>query len=344
MKVDQFDFELPEACIAQHAVEPRDCAKLLVVGESGLQDRVVRELTEFLKAGDVLVLNDTRVIPARLYGKRGDATVEIFLHKPLAAGTWEALAKPAKRLQVLDCVVFGEDFSVQVVAKREDGFIELAFDETESDLLDKLHRYGVTPLPPYIKRDKEKHAEDEARYQTVYAREHGSVAAPTAGLHFTDDLLARIRAMGVQIAFVTLHVGAGTFLPMKVDDTEAHVMHKERAVVSAHTADLINSSKRAGGRVVAVGTTSMRTLESAADEEGILHPYDSETGIFITPGYRFRLCDLLMTNFHLPKSTLFMLVSAFSGLERMKNAYRYAIEKSYRFYSYGDACLLYRLP
>ncbi len=341
MRVSQFDFHLPEDRIAQQAVEPRDAAKLLVVGDV-LEDRIVSDLTEYLRPNDVLVFNDTRVIPARLFGKRGDAQIEVFLHKPLGQGVWEALAKPAKRLKNDDDIVFSESFCGTVKHKREDGFVEIAFPYSDTELMQLIHTHGVTPLPPYIKRDKEKHTEDEARYQTVYAKHDGSVAAPTAGLHFTENLLTHIRDKGVHMAFVTLHVGAGTFLPVKVEDTNQHVMHTERAMVSAETAAVINAAKQLGGRVIAVGTTSMRTLESAADEDGVLHPYHSETGIFITPGYRFKICDMLMTNFHLPKSTLFMLVSAFSGLERMKSAYAHAIQNHYRFYSFGDACLLYK--
>jgi S-adenosylmethionine:tRNA ribosyltransferase-isomerase len=342
MRVDEFDFELPEERVAQVALEPRDSAKMLVVKHGTLEDSIVSDITAYLKPGDILVFNDTRVIPARLFGKRGEAAIEIFLHKSIYQGAWEALAKPAKKLKIGDDICFSDDFSARFTAKRDDGFVELLFRESDEELLAKIKRYGVTPLPPYIKRDKEQHAEDEARYQTVYAKHDGSVAAPTAGLHFTQDLLERIRVMGVHVAYVTLHVGAGTFLPMKVEDTAEHVMHKERAVVSKATADAINLVRKNGGRVIAVGTTSMRTLESAADENGMLHPFDSDTGIFITPGYRFKICDLLMTNFHLPKSTLFMLVSAFSGLETMKAAYAYAIENNYRFYSYGDASLLYK--
>jgi S-adenosylmethionine:tRNA ribosyltransferase-isomerase len=342
MKVEQFDFHLPEECIAQQAMEPRDAAKLLVVKDSDYDDRAVRDITEYLNPGDVLVFNDTRVIPARLFGKRGDAGVEIFLHKPVREGVWEALAKPAKRIKEGDEIVFNPSFKATLIAKRDDGFVELAFAYSAAELLKRIHEHGVTPLPPYIKRDKQKHAEDEARYQTVYARQDGSVAAPTAGLHFTETLLEAIRNKGVHLAFVTLHVGAGTFLPVKVDDTQQHIMHKERAIVSAETAAVVNRARQMGGRVIAVGTTSMRTLESASDDAGTLHAYDSETGIFITPGYRFKICDMLMTNFHLPKSTLFMLVSAFSGLDRMKSAYAHAIQNHYRFYSFGDACLLYR--
>lgn len=343
MRVDLFDFDLPEASIAQQALEPRDAAKMMVVGAQGLDDRRVLDLPSYLKAGDVLVFNNTKVIPARLYGRRGETSVEIFLHKSLTKGCWEALAKPAKKLKAGDEIRFADDFSATLLEKREDGFVEIRFDLGQAELMEKLKRYGVTPLPPYIKRDKEKHAEDEARYQTVYARHEGSVAAPTAGLHFTDGLLNKIKAMGVHIAFVTLHVGAGTFMPVKVDDTEGHVMHAEFAEVSAETAEVVNRAKQAGGRVVAVGTTSLRTLESAADENGMLKPFNQETAIFITPGYTFKIVDMLMTNFHLPKSTLFMLVSAFAGLDRMKGAYAHAIKSGYRFYSYGDANLLKKL-
>lgn len=342
MRADLFDFDLPESCIAQAALEPRDSARMLRVAGGAFEDRHVFNLPEYLKAGDVLVFNDTRVIPARLFGKRGEAAIEIFLHKRLGEGRWEAMAKPAKKLKEGDEIRFADDFSTTLELKRKDGFVELTFNEKDADFLEKLTRYGVTPLPPYIKRDKHKHAEDEQRYQTVYAKHEGSVAAPTAGLHFTDALLEKIRAKGVMLAYVTLHVGAGTFMPMKVEDTDDHVMHSEFAIVTQETADTINKAKANGGRVVAVGTTSLRTLESAVDEQGVLRPFSKETAIFITPGYRFKLVNMLMTNFHLPKSTLFMLVSAFSGLKTMKAAYSHAIKNGYRFYSYGDACLLDR--
>jgi len=284
------------------------------------------------------VFNDTRVIPARLFGRRGEAKIEILLHKNMGNGQWSCFAKPAKKLKSSDEVSFADDFSASVVEKQPDGQVVLQFGD---DLHEKLAKYGHMPLPPYIKRDD--NAADKERYQTVYAREEGSVAAPTAGLHFTPALLAAIDIAGAKRAHVTLHVGGGTFLPVKADDTNEHVMHSEYAEISKETADAINTAKKAGGRVIAVGTTSLRTLESAADDNGVVHPFARETNIFITPGYKFKAVDMLLTNFHLPKSTLFMLVSAFCGLENMKTAYEEAVSKNYRFYSYGDACLLYRI-
>jgi len=358
MKTSLFDFHLPESLIATAPAEPRDSARLLVVSEA-IRDSVVSSLPEFLKPGDVMVFNNTKVIPARLFARRGDAAIELLLHKRYPANCetiaqdprpvqplrgsqddkalWQCFAKPAKKLKAGDKLIIADDFTAQVLEKRPDGQVVIAFEEPWRE---KLERYGHVPLPPYIQRDD--NTEDQHNYQTVYAKHEGSVAAPTAGLHFTDRLLAAIDAAGVKRVEVTLHVGGGTFLPVKAEDTGDHVMHSEWAQVSREAADAINAAKKAGGRVIAVGTTSMRTLESATDENGVLHPFEDETNIFITPGYRFRLVDLLMTNFHLPKSTLFMLVSAFSGRERMLAAYHHAIHQNYRFYSYGDACLLYR--
>lgn len=300
----------------------------------------MRELPAFLRPGDVLVYNNTRVIPARLFGKRGDAKIEILLHKMLGSNRWSCFAKPAKKLRVGDSVAFAADFSAEVVEKLPSGEVVVAFNDNPEALFAKLDKYGHMPLPPYIQRADTAH--DQQSYQTIYAQHPGSVAAPTAGLHFTHELLSRIDAMGVIRVPVTLNVGGGTFLPVKTEDTKDHVMHSEFAVLSAEAAAIINNAKALGGRVIAVGTTSMRTLESAADEAGLVHPFSQETAIFITPGYRFKVVDMLLTNFHLPKSTLFMLVSAFSGLTRMQSAYAHAITNGYRFYSYGDACLLYR--
>jgi len=337
VKTSLFDFDLPESLIATEPASPRDAARLLIISDV-LQDSFIRDLPQFLKAGDVVVFNDTRVIPARLLGKRGDAKVEILLHKCRQGQTWQCFAKPAKRLKIGDEIIFAPDFKAQVIEKLASGEVLLKF--SEDNFYTKLELYGHMPLPPYIHRGDNK--TDIANYQTVYARHAGSVAAPTAGLHFTQKLLDAIDAMGVTRAHVTLHVGGGTFLPVKAEDTDDHVMHSEYATISPETADAINRARVSGGRVIAVGTTSLRTLESATDKNGVLKDFCGETDIFITPGYKFKIVDMLLTNFHLPRSTLFMLVSAFAGLERMNNAYAHAITNRYRFYSYGDACLLYR--
>ncbi len=304
-----------------------------------LQDKTVRDLPEFLQPGDVMVFNDTRVIPARLFGRRGEAKVEVTLHKELAETTWQVFAKPAKKLKTGDIFTISGDFNAQVREKLADGQLVLEFTGSVEKFRENLQRHGTMPLPPYMQRAAKD--TDRQDYQTVYARNDGSVAAPTAGLHFTPNLLTAIDKSGVERAHVTLHVGGGTFLPVKVEDTNNHLMHSEYAELTNDVADRINQAKREGRRIVAVGTTSLRTLESAADETGMVRLMNRETDIFITPGYKFRVVDLLLTNFHLPRSTLFMLVSAFSGLERMKEAYAHAIAGGYRFYSYGDACLLY---
>jgi S-adenosylmethionine:tRNA ribosyltransferase-isomerase len=431
MKVDLFDFELPQDRIATRPVTPRDAARLLVVGSESPESRVqnsggegqenrfapeqngkrdcaprivsreharqlsaniknaaVRDLPSFLQPGDVMVFNNTRVIPARLFGKRGEAKVEVTLHKRVqssefrvrgvgrhsegANATEESMdpstrtgvlaqddkktflvkcagdnaihylcfAKPGKKLRLGDVFEVADDFTATVEAKYESGEVLLRFDYDLATFFDKLHRYGSMPLPPYMRRDADN--TDEEQYQTVYAKESGAVAAPTAGLHFTPELLAAIDASGVQRVEVTLHVGAGTFLPVKVDDTTDHQMHSEEIIVSEAQADAINTAKAKGGRIIAVGTTAMRVLESVTNETGQVQPFAGETSIFITPGYRFKAVDVLMTNFHLPRSTLFMLVSAFSGLDEMQAAYQHAIDHEYRFYSYGDACLLFK--
>jgi S-adenosylmethionine:tRNA ribosyltransferase-isomerase len=343
MDVDLFDFDLPRELIAERPVVPRDAARLLHVAARGLADLCVRDLPGLLQPGDVLVSNDTRVIPARLFGKRGEAGIEVTLHERVALDSWKAFARPAKKLRLGDVVRWAPDFTATVAEKGEAGEVTLRFDRSGDALMLALENYGSLPLPPYIRKGEADEA-DRADYQTVFARHKGAVAAPTAGLHFTSELLAALDARGVRRLTVTLHVGAGTFLPVKVDDTRDHKMHSERGVVSAEVAEAVNAAKRAGGRVVAVGTTSLRLLESAAGEDGLLRPFDGATDIFITPGYGFRLVDVLMTNFHLPRSTLFMLVSAFAGLDRMKAAYEHAKAHGYRFYSYGDACLLERAP
>ncbi|MEW5727533.1 MAG: tRNA preQ1(34) S-adenosylmethionine ribosyltransferase-isomerase QueA [Pseudomonadota bacterium] len=338
MKVDDFDFELPRELIADRPVTPRDAARLLRVAPEGLADLGVRDLPGLVRPGDVMVFNDTRVIPARLFGRRGEAGVEVTLHERVSLDGWKVFARPAKKLRPGDVVDFAHGFTARVEAKGEAGEVTLRFDRGGDDLMLALEEHGRMPLPPYIRKG-EADERDRSDYQTVFAREKGAVAAPTAGLHFTPGLLAALDAAGVTRVTVTLHVGAGTFLPVKVDDTDDHRMHSERGVVTAEAAEIINSRT---GRLIAVGTTSLRLLESASAEDGCVHPFDAATDIFITPGYRFRAVEVLMTNFHLPRSTLFMLVSAFSGLDRMRAAYDHAKAAGYRFYSYGDACWLER--
>ena len=340
MRVDDFDFELPRQLIADHPAEPRDRARLLEVGPV-LKDRAIRDLPALLRRGDLLVVNDTRVIPARLSGRRGAAMVEITLHRDMGGGQWRAFAKGAKRLKPGDTIAFGDGFAAHVAAKHDEGDLTLRFDAEGDEFRAKLHRFGSMPLPPYIKRAAGGDARDLADYQTMFAAKDGAVAAPTAGLHFTPPLITALDAAGIARLTLTLHVGAGTFLPVKVADTRDHRMHSETGFLDAAAAQRINAVRAAGGRVVAVGTTSLRLLESAADESGHVRPFAGETSLFITPGYRFRAVDLLLTNFHLPRSTLFMLVAAFAGLARMKSAYAHAIAQGYRFFSYGDACLLH---
>lgn len=336
MRVDLFDFDLAPERIATAPVTPRDAAKLLHVGER-LDDRIVRELPSLLNPGDILVFNDSRVIPARLHASVGGKQIEILLHQPLGE-MWRAFARPAKKLKEGMELTFGEGFTATVEGRTEDGQVVLRFAMRGAAFMEKLLKYGHMPLPPYIKR--EENAADQTNYQTIYARHDGSVAAPTAGLHFTDELLTALDIRGIKTAFVTLHVGAGTFQPVKVEDTDDHVMHHEWCMVTAAAAQAINEARAAGGKVVAVGTTSLRILESVTAEDGTLVAWSGETDIFITPGYRFKIVDRLLTNFHLPKSTLFMLVSAFAGRERMQAAYAHAIANDYRFYSYGDTSLL----
>ncbi|HUC67034.1 MAG TPA: tRNA preQ1(34) S-adenosylmethionine ribosyltransferase-isomerase QueA [Stellaceae bacterium] len=340
MRVDAFDFELPKQLIADRPAEPRDAGRLLLVG-SALEDRQVLDLPRLLRRGDLLVVNDTRVIPARLRGARGASRIEVTLHRDLGDGSWRAFAKGAKRLKPGDRLVFGADFAAEVTAKHSEGDIGLRFAVTGERFRTALARFGSMPLPPYIKRAAGGDARDREDYQTIFAAQEGAVAAPTAGLHFTPRLLAALEAAGIERATVTLHVGAGTFLPVKAEDTRDHKMHSEWGFIAAETAERINAARARGGRVVAIGTTSLRLLESAAAADGRLRPFAGETSLFITPGYRFRAIDLLLTNFHLPRSTLFMLVAAFAGLERMKQAYAHAIAEQYRFFSYGDATLLY---
>jgi S-adenosylmethionine:tRNA ribosyltransferase-isomerase len=340
MRVEEFDFAFPRELIAERPIEPRDAARLLVVG-AGLADRCIGDLPGLLRPGDVLVVNDTRVIPVRLHGRRGDAGIAVTLHRDLGGGLWRAFAKGARRLKPGDVLTFGPGFAGEVATKEAEGDIVLRFAAEGAALSALLERFGQMPLPPYIHRDKSGDPADRCNYQTMFATRNGAVAAPTAGLHFTPALIAALRAAGIAIETVTLHVGAGTFLPVKVDDTRDHCMHAEFGVIEPATAERLNAARAAGRRIIATGTTSLRLLESAADERGKIRPFAAETQLFITPGYRFRAIDVLLTNFHLPRSTLFMLVAAFAGLGRMKAAYAHAIAGRYRFFSYGDATLLF---
>jgi S-adenosylmethionine:tRNA ribosyltransferase-isomerase len=348
MDVSLFDFELPESLIALRPASPRDSARLMVVdADGGIAHRRVRDLPGFLEVGDALLVNDTKVIPARLHGQRlrdGQATqlaakVEILLHRRLDKDRFSVLARPARKLVTGDRLVFG-NLEAQVTGRGENGEAEIRFALSGSALDLAISAQGEMPLPPYIAGKRKPDARDVSDYQTTFARQSGSVAAPTAGLHFTPELFEALAQKGVVRESVTLHVGLGTFLPVTAQDTAQHRMHAERAVLDGPVAAQLNAIKQCGGRIACVGTTSLRTLESAAGPDGVIHPFDGETDIFITPGYRFRAVDMLLTNFHLPRSTLFMLVSALMGLEVMKKAYAEAIAQGYRFYSYGDACLL----
>ena len=358
MRTDLFDFELPPERIALRPAEPRDNARLLVVRPAGvpeLDDRTVADLPALLAPGDQVVVNDTKVIAASLIGRRvsrtGEPKIEATLIKRLDGSRWRALAKPARKLAVGDIVRFGDEGKVcflneldaTIEEKGEGGEITLSFAFHGPVLDQAIAERGEMPLPPYIASRRPPDAQDRTDYQTLFAHEEGAVAAPTAGLHFTPSLLEALRARGIGLHTVTLHVGAGTFLPVKAEDTSGHTMHAEWGCVSADVAQALNAARRNGGRVVAVGSTSLRLLETAAADDGALRPFACETAIFITPGYRFRAVDILMTNFHLPRSTLFMLVSAFCGLDVMKRAYTGAIARGYRFYSYGDASLLFRV-
>jgi S-adenosylmethionine:tRNA ribosyltransferase-isomerase len=339
MRVDLFDFELPPERIALRPARPRDSARLLLVDGDALSDRHMLDLPGLLRPGDVLVFNDTKVIPAQLEGRRGDASIGATLHKREGPREWQAFLRNAKRARVGDTIEFGEGVAAAVAEKADDGSALLHFEGEEPvELL--LERAGRMPLPPYIASRRAADEQDRADYQTMFAREQGAVAAPTAALHFTPRLLEALDARGVHRETLTLHVGAGTFLPVKADDTGGHRMHAEWGRIDAATAGRLNAVRRAGGRLIAVGTTSLRLLESAADDDGTIHPFEGDTAIFITPGYRFKAVDGLVTNFHLPRSTLFMLVSALMGLDVMKSAYVHAVEHGYRFYSYGDSSLL----
>ncbi len=342
MKVSDFDFELPDSRIAQHPAEPRDSARLLHVAEA-LTDWHIPDLPRLLNPGDLMVFNNTKVIPSRLSGIRrrtdGEARIEVTLHKAESETTWWAFARPAKRLKPGDVIAFADGFAA-AVEDRKDGEVLLFFDTDAASFRQGLLAHGLMPLPPYIKRSASGDRTDHQNYQTLFAAKEGAVAAPTAGLHFTDGVMAALETAGVRAAFVTLHVGAGTFLPVKVEDTDDHVMHAEWGELDQATADLVNETHRNGGHVIATGSTSLRLLETAAGDDGQVRPFTGETDIFITPGYRFNAVDRMFTNFHLPKSTLFMLVAAFAGLDRIRGAYAHAIDQGYRFFSYGDACLL----
>jgi S-adenosylmethionine:tRNA ribosyltransferase-isomerase len=358
MRTDLFDFDLPPERIALRPVVPRDAARLLVVRPGAapeLADCGVGDLPDLLRPGDALVVNDSKVIPARLRGRRigrGDMepAIDATLHQRLDGARWRAFVKPAKRLTAGDIVRFGDEGKVcflgqldaTVEAKGEGGEVTLAFAFHGPVLDQAVDERGTMPLPPYIAARRAPDERDRIDYQTLFAQAEGSVAAPTAGLHFTDALVARLEQRRIALHKVTLHVGAGTFLPVKADDTSAHRMHAEGGSVSAETAEALNAVHRAGGRIVAVGSTSLRLIEAATGDDGVVRAFTGETALFITPGYRFRAVDVMMTNFHLPRSTLFMLVAAFAGLDTMKRAYAHAIAAGYRFYSYGDACLLFR--
>lgn len=339
MRVDLFDFDLPSELIALRPAVPRDSARLLHVQGDALSDKIVRDLPSLLNPGDCLVFNDTRVIPAQLEGRRGEAKIGATLHKREGLRTWRAFVKNAKRLKEGDQVIFGGGVTALVGERGADGSLLLHF-EGDDPVEVLLERAGTMPLPPYIAARRAIDDRDQQDYQTMFAREKGAVAAPTAALHFTPELMAALAARGVRHETLTLHVGAGTFLPVKADDTKDHQMHAEWGRIDAATADRLNAVRAGGGRVIAVGTTSLRLLESAAGEDNIIRPFEGDTAIFITPGYRFKAIDGLMTNFHLPKSTLMMLVSALMGLERMQSVYAHAIAQGYRFYSYGDSSLL----
>ena len=364
MRTDLFDYELPNELIARSPIIPRESAKLLCVDSENFYHRKLGDLPDLLKPDDMIIFNNSRVLPARLLARRirahpaqnsakiADEThpvIELTLHKPIVSnpGTetmltmpniWLSFARPGKKLRLGDILHFGGDFSAELLEKHPDGQITIKFDRDQAALCDALHQFGTMPLPPYLHRKASR--QDDEDYQTIFAKEEGSVAAPTAGLHISNDLMARLKNSGIDHEFVTLHIGAGTFQPVKVSDTQNHKMHSEYGIITAETAAKLNAVKRKGGRIIACGTTSLRVLESASDQNGVLQPFARETDIFITPGYRFRCVDGLLTNFHLPRSTLMMLVAAFIGLARTQAAYRLAVESGYRFYSYGDASLL----
>jgi len=333
-----FDYFLPEDLIAAYPAEPRDSSRLLLYNERIIADLYFRDIINYFSAGDLIIFNNSKVINARLFGYKGEKRIEFLLHKALAPDRWLAFARPARKLNIGDEIFFAHNFSAQVAAKQDNGQIELLFLLHNNDLFELLDKYGHVPLPPYIKREDVE--EDKSHYQPIYAHHPGSVAAPTAGLHFTEELLHKLEKKGILIDFITLHVGGGTFLPVKTEKITDHIMHSELFHISAKTANLINDTKARGNKVIAVGTTSLRALEASSQASGKVEAYFGETDIFITPGFEFNIVDKLVTNFHLPKSTLLMLVAAFVGMENMQNIYKHAIDKRYRFYSYGDACLL----
>ena len=354
MQVDIFDFELDRSLIADKPASPRDTSRLLDLSDGEhIKDRHFYDLPDILQKGDILVFNDTKVIPARLYGAHNEAKVEVTLYHPIDGLSWMSFIKNAKRLHQGDTIAFYTDeispqdssFTAEVIAKHGEDGVELRFNCDAKDLGTYLEQYGSMPLPPYIKRDKPTSGlwnkyNDKEDYQTIYAKHEGAVAAPTAGLHFTERVFEALEKKGIEKVFLTLHVGAGTFLPVKVADTKDHHMHAEYGLITPAACDKINQAKKEGRRIIAVGTTSLRLLESAADEQGILRPFTGETDIFITPGYKFKIIDMIITNFHLPKSTLFMLICAIAGIDTMKKAYKHAMDEKYRFYSYGDSSIL----
>ena len=342
MNEADFDFDLPPGRIAQHPARPRDAARLLRVAPEGFADLLMRDLPALLAPGDVMVANDTRVIPAQLAARRGEARLGITLDRPLPDGTWHALARNARRLHAGDTILCDGGLSAEIVARHPDGGVVLRFDRDGEAFAAALHEAGALALPPYIARPNGPSAQDASDYQTIFAARAGAVAAPTAGLHFTPDLLAAIAARGVARVTITLHVGAGTFLPLRGADLARHRLHAERGEISPAAAAAITAARARGGRILAIGTTTLRLLESAVNDAGEILPFAGETDIFLRPGHVFRTADLLLTNFHLPRSSLFMLVAAFSGLARMRAAYAHAIAAGYRFYSYGDASLLTR--
>ncbi|MBN2676326.1 MAG: tRNA preQ1(34) S-adenosylmethionine ribosyltransferase-isomerase QueA [Alphaproteobacteria bacterium] len=337
MKLSDFDFTLQEELIAKYPAENREDSRMLVV--PGNNNLFFKDFPSLLRESDILVLNNTRVLPVRLYGIRGEAKIEATLHKNISDSSWWSFVKGSKRLKIDDSVVFSENLT-GVVKEKSDSGVLFEFNLSGQEFLNEIKKIGHMPLPPYMRREDD--YSDKLRYQTVFAERDGSVAAPTAGLHFTEETLQKIRGKGVKIAYVTLHVGAGTFLPVKTENLDEHEMHSEWGEISIESADQINYAKAQGGRVIPVGTTALRILETVANEDGKLQSFSGETNIFITPGYQFKIVDAMLTNFHLPKSTLFMLVSALSGMEEMKSAYVHAIEYKYRFYSYGDCCFLNR--
>lgn len=352
MKVEIFDFELNRDLIALEPANPRDSSRLLDLScNNKITDRHFYDLPDLLYENDLLVFNDTKVIPAKLYGKRGNAEVEVNLYKSESNLKWWTFIKNSKRLKTDDAITFYSEkihaeesnFTAKVIEKKEDDGVLLEFNCKPEEIYPLLDKYGSMPLPPYIKREKLENRNDNKNYQTIYAKNEGAVAAPTAGLHFTEDLLKKLEEKGVQKVFLTLHVGAGTFLPIKVEDTKDHKMHSEYGEISQEAADKINQTKKNGGRIIAVGTTSLRLLESAANDNGTLKAWNGSTDIFITPGYKFKVIDMIITNFHLPKSTLFMLICAIGGTSRIKKAYWHAINNKYRFYSYGDSSIIKRI-